>query len=66
MARDALTCRDEQGRHTHPYLDLSSQPTGLRRQPIPGTSDTVLIDVTATLPCGRKVTEVTPGVDLGD
>lgn len=65
MALDALACRDSDGRHTHPNLDLSLQPTGLRRQrALDGT--VVLIDVTATLPCGCRVDEVTPGADLGD
>lgn len=64
MALDALACRDPQGRHTHPNLDMSRQPTGLRRQRV--GREWVLIDVTATLPCGRKVTDVTPGEDIGD
>lgn len=57
MATDAL---DPGPNGDYPNLDMNLQPTGLRKQLQPDGS-TVLIDVEATGPDGRTVTEIAEG-----
>lgn len=54
MAIDAL---DPGPNGDYPHLDMSLQPTGLRTQRTPD-GRTVLIDVEATTPDGRRVSQI--------
>ncbi|QLD11376.1 hypothetical protein [Microbacterium oleivorans] len=59
MAIDAL---DPGPNGDYPHLDMTLQPTGLRTQTAPdGTK--VRIDVEATGPDGRRVSELNPQQD---
>lgn len=57
MAIDAL---DPGPNGDYPNLDMNLQPTGLRKQRTP-EGDVVLINVEATGPDGRTVTEIAAG-----
>ena len=57
---------DEDARVRSALSESQRTAYAAREAALEGLDPANILDLTATLPCGRLVTEVTPGVDIGD